>query len=311
MPQLTLLQAMLLLIPVLVAAAAGWIIRGIRAGRERREINAAWQENTRQQQQEQQRLQEQNAYLMERNSRFNTESKAAKKRARELAESVQEANLRRRDLRRKLKAIRADLENAVTQRDELKMTMSARGDDPRSSQDKDGKIFQLSRELESWQKRLPPLIERYRKRDQEAQQLELELAEARVLIEELEQIIDGSVSVVEPVQHPAILTDGRDASNDTIDTERPDDLQDTDIRAGNSGPVGNTLRDNLQLIRGIGPAIERTLNEMGIFRYQQIAGMSQYDIDRLAQRLKGFHTRIYREDWIGQARELDTRNISA
>jgi predicted flap endonuclease-1-like 5' DNA nuclease len=32
--------------------------------------------------------------------------------------------------------------------------------------------------------------------------------------------------------------------------------------------------------------------------------MSEYDIDRVAHRLKGFRSRIYREDWIGQAREL-------
>ncbi len=67
------------------------------------------------------------------------------------------------------------------------------------------------------------------------------------------------------------------------------------------------LRDNLRLIKGIGPAIEKTLNELGIFRYHQIAEMTEYDIDRVAQRLKGFRTRIYREDWIGQARELQLK----
>jgi predicted flap endonuclease-1-like 5' DNA nuclease len=35
--------------------------------------------------------------------------------------------------------------------------------------------------------------------------------------------------------------------------------------------------------------------------------MTEYDIDRVAQRLKGFRTRIYREDWIGQARELQLK----
>jgi predicted flap endonuclease-1-like 5' DNA nuclease len=68
-----------------------------------------------------------------------------------------------------------------------------------------------------------------------------------------------------------------------------------------------SLRDNLRLIKGIGPAIEKTLNELGIFRYHQIAEMTEYDIDRVAQRLKGFSTRIYREDWIGQARELQLK----
>jgi predicted flap endonuclease-1-like 5' DNA nuclease len=300
--QTTVLQIILLVSGVLAGIAAGWLLRGIRAGKERNAINATWREKASAQEQELQRLLEQNSYLMDQNQRFRSDSTAAKKRARELAEAVQEANLRRKELRRKIKGIRGDLENVVAQRNELKQTMAAKGDSPRAAKDKDRKIFKLSRELESWQSRLPPLIERYRERSDEAQRLKKELASANERIEALEESLDGSVSVVEPVQHPDVLTDGRDASNDTIDTERPT------IRAESGG---NSLRDNLQLIRGIGPAIEKTLNEMGIFRYQQIAGMSEYDIDRIAQRLKGFHSRIYREDWIGQARELDTRNISA
>ncbi len=49
---------------------------------------------------------------------------------------------------------------------------------------------------------------------------------------------------------------------------------------------------------------------MGIFHFHQIAEMSEYEIDRVAKRLKGFRSRIYREDWIGQARELRDQNAS-
>ena len=73
----------------------------------------------------------------------------------------------------------------------------------------------------------------------------------------------------------------------------------------------HSLRDDLQQIKGVGPAIAKTLNEMGIFSFQQIAEMSEYDIDRVARRLKGFRSRIYREDWIGQARELRDQAIRA
>ena len=69
-------------------------------------------------------------------------------------------------------------------------------------------------------------------------------------------------------------------------------------------------RDNLKRIKGVGPAIEKTLNELGISRFDQIAQMSEYDIDRVAHRLKGFRSRIYREDWIGQARDLHDRKVS-
>ncbi|MDX1498519.1 MAG: hypothetical protein R3176_01395 [Woeseiaceae bacterium] len=76
---------------------------------------------------------------------------------------------------------------------------------------------------------------------------------------------------------------------------------------GATGPAAASNggeRDNLKLIKGVGPAIEKTLNEMGIRRLEQIAAMSEYDIDRVARRLKGFRSRIYREDWMGQARDL-------
>ena len=63
-------------------------------------------------------------------------------------------------------------------------------------------------------------------------------------------------------------------------------------------------KDDLKRIKGVGPAIEKTLNELGIYSFNQIAEMSEYEIDRVAQRLKGFRSRIYRQDWIGQARDL-------
>lgn len=62
--------------------------------------------------------------------------------------------------------------------------------------------------------------------------------------------------------------------------------------------------DNLQMIKGIGPSIEKTLHDLGIVRFHQISEISEYDIDRVAQQLRGFRSRIYREDWTGQARDL-------
>ena len=222
------------------------------------------------------------------------------KRAKDLSDAMQEAYQRRNDMRRKLKAIRSNLETAVSEHEKLKKNIASQGGPDTVGKDKDDKIFQLSRELDDWQQRLPPLIERYRARDEEAKQLEAELAEARARILQLEE---GSNSRVEPVLHPEVLTDGHDASNDTIDNERLDP-PDADKSGSNS-------RDRLQQIKGIGPALEKILNEMGIYRFHQIASMSDYDINRVAERLKGFHSRIHREDWIGQARELDARNASA
>lgn len=84
-----------------------------------------------------------------------------------------------------------------------------------------------------------------------------------------------------------------------------DDEQTVEADAlANDSMVADDDTDDLKQIKGVGPAIEKTLNDLGIYRFHQIAEMSEYDIDRVAQRLKGFRSRIYREDWVGQARSL-------
>jgi predicted flap endonuclease-1-like 5' DNA nuclease len=185
--------------------------------------------------------------------------------------------------------------------------MAARKINEMASREKDEKIFQLSRELENWHDRLPPLIERYKVRNEEAKQLETDLAEARLRIEQLESAQNNNETRIEPVRDPDALTNGRGASNDPTDSQIVREVRSVETV---NDDEQKTLRDDLKQIKGIGPAIEKTLNEIGIFRFQQIAEMSEYDIDRVARRLKGFHSRIYREDWIGQARELNDRNKS-
>ncbi len=302
MPEITVVHVVLLAAVALISVVAGWIVRGSRAVRERKAINAGWREQLKEERSEAERIADQNKHLMNQNSQSQASGRLATRRAKDLSDSMQEAYQRRNDMRRKLKAIRSNLETAVSERDELKMSIENQGEPETAAKDKDDKIFQLSRELDDWQKRLPPLIERYRVRDEEAKRLETELAEARAQVLRLEES-RGSISHVEPVLHPAVLTDGHDASNDTIDNEQ--------IDPSDADNPGSTSRDNLQQIKGIGPAIEKTLNEMGITCFHHIAGMSEYDINRLAERLKGLHTRIYREDWIGQARALDARGVSA
>lgn len=62
--------------------------------------------------------------------------------------------------------------------------------------------------------------------------------------------------------------------------------------------------DDLQAIRGIGPAIERTLHELGITTFRQVADLHGAELDAVRQRLETFSARIERQDWAGQAREL-------
>jgi len=306
MPELSVVHIGLLVAAMLIGIVLGWVFRGNRSQHEKAAVNAGWHEQLDAQRKEHERLVGQNKNLMEQVSQFQASNVDAKNRAKELSTVVQEAFARRDELQREIKDIRSNLEVAVTQRDKLQTDLESRGSKQDLLRVKDDKIFQLSRELENWQGRLPPLIERYRNRDEEALKLEAELSEAQERIRDLEQEQDEehAETRIEPVHDPDALTDGRDASNDPID-------DDEDNAVEPDGEGFDETKDNLKKIKGVGPAIEKTLNELGIFRFDQIADMNEYDIDRVAQRLKGFHSRIYREDWIGQARELLERDRSA
>jgi len=67
---------------------------------------------------------------------------------------------------------------------------------------------------------------------------------------------------------------------------------------------GPNAPDDLKLIVGIGPVLERMLHQMGIATYRQIARWSERDIDEFDARLAEFPGRIRRDAWVTQAREL-------
>jgi predicted flap endonuclease-1-like 5' DNA nuclease len=58
--------------------------------------------------------------------------------------------------------------------------------------------------------------------------------------------------------------------------------------------------DDLKLITGIGPALEKKLRACGITTYRQLAMLNDADIERVEAIIKSFG-RIRRDDWIGQA----------
>ena len=296
MQAVTTLHILIATAGIIAGLVAGWLVRSRRSRREKAVINAGWQEQLEAQRTEHARLLDQNKGLMEQVSQFRASGTDATRRAADLAAALKEAQERRDELQRENKTMRGDLDALTENKRELERDMRNLSVTDNSLHaalaEKDEKIFKLSRELESWHSRLPPLIEKFRDRNAEAERLEQELADARETIHALESAMDAEETRVESVDADA-LADSLNASNDTL---------------GMTGlmmpaPVDGR-RDDLKRIKGIGPAIEKTLNELGIFRLQQIAELSEYDIDRVANRLRGFRSRIYREDWIGQAREL-------
>jgi hypothetical protein len=70
--------------------------------------------------------------------------------------------------------------------------------------------------------------------------------------------------------------------------------------------------DDLKLINGIGPAVEKRLNGVGIFTFAQLAVLSSADIAAAVADLSGLSAeRIIKQDWIGQAHKLAAVSASS
>ena len=80
-----------------------------------------------------------------------------------------------------------------------------------------------------------------------------------------------------------------------------------------SGTGEPFAKDNLQVINGIGPKVEKRLNGVGIFTFAQLAALSPADIAAAAVTdLAGLSAEcIIKQDWIGQARKLAAESVTS
>lgn len=62
--------------------------------------------------------------------------------------------------------------------------------------------------------------------------------------------------------------------------------------------------DDLKMIKGVGPKLERLLNEVGVWHFDQIASWKAKDIAHVDEKMVGFHGRITRDEWVKQAKVL-------
>jgi predicted flap endonuclease-1-like 5' DNA nuclease len=67
---------------------------------------------------------------------------------------------------------------------------------------------------------------------------------------------------------------------------------------------GPGSHDDLKLIVGVGPMLERMLHQLGVTTFRQIARWSEHDIDAYDAKLPEFPGRIRRDGWVVQARAL-------
>jgi len=70
------------------------------------------------------------------------------------------------------------------------------------------------------------------------------------------------------------------------------------------GTATESDKDDLKLIKGIGPFIERKLNALDIWTFKQVAAFKATDVDNVTEAIEFFPGRITRDNWVSQAADF-------
>ena len=77
-----------------------------------------------------------------------------------------------------------------------------------------------------------------------------------------------------------------------------------------SGPRDGRA-DDLKEIEGIGPAMEKLVNSLGFYHFDQIANWSEADVAVVDAEMKNFKGRITRDKWVAQAKIIVAEGLEA
>jgi predicted flap endonuclease-1-like 5' DNA nuclease len=114
--------------------------------------------------------------------------------------------------------------------------------------------------------------------------------EGRVKYLEEELLSGGTLQIAMPPEPPANSPAGKAPP---ANAEQPDMLD----------APRNGRADDLKAISGIGPKLERLLNSLGVYHYEQIASWTPAHVDWVNAAIS-FRGRIERERWVAQAAQL-------
>jgi len=108
------------------------------------------------------------------------------------------------------------------------------------------------------------------------------------------------------------LSSNQGAANQVINTPEVRDVEEPDVVGEDGMDVLHIDRsrfqqaekDDLTLIDGVGPFLEKKLNDAGVFTYEQISKWTPQDIQRVTKEIQFFEGRIEKDNWVSQARRL-------
>ncbi|MGV6840087.1 MAG: hypothetical protein ACWA40_07815 [Planktomarina sp.] len=62
--------------------------------------------------------------------------------------------------------------------------------------------------------------------------------------------------------------------------------------------------DDLKMIKGVGPALEKLCNKLGFYHFDQVAAWTADEVAWVDANLEGFKGRVSRDEWVAQAKIL-------
>ena len=120
-------------------------------------------------------------------------------------------------------------------------------------------------------------------------------------MEQSSSSVDSGIKAVKTRDRKGELPQSKVDDDDEL---RPEFDLSPNLKFEEFGSAKKEDKDDLKLITGVGPFIEKKLNGVGIYTYEQISKFSVKDIEDLTESIKFFPGRIERDNWVQQAKDL-------
>jgi len=196
------------------------------------------------------------------------------------------------ELKEELKALQAAAEQTDKLQREVNLLRRRAGSSP--SDDDGTELRRLQAELTSKQQQNEKYLQQIDDLETRLRKRPTSSNEAQISRE------SESAAVQTPASHPTQSSDSsatqttntqKNTSGDTKNAKAP-------VQALFTRP---SQTDDLKKIKGIGPVMERTLNQLGVSTFEQLSKFTQQDVERVSDALAVFPGRIERDQWVAQA----------
>jgi len=98
---------------------------------------------------------------------------------------------------------------------------------------------------------------------------------------------------------PADATPTPDYDGDGVLEGKDEGVKPATLTAAREGGA-----DDLKMIKGVGPKLEKLVHSLGFYHFDQVASWSAQEIAWVDANLEGFKGRVSRDEWVKQAKVL-------